>query len=84
MESGRFRSPPKKKIYRSYKNFDFECFNIALKTKLDSIKGPIHNEFDEAFCSALNIHAPLKVDMLRHNNSVFVTKHLRKAIMKQS
>ena len=39
MNSGRFRGPPRKKILRSYKNFDFECFNTALKTKRDSIKG---------------------------------------------
>ena len=59
MKSGSFRGPPRKKIYRSYKNFDFECFTIGLKTKLDSIKGPTYNEFDEAFCSVLNINAPL-------------------------
>ena len=61
----------------------FECFNIALKTKLNSIKCPTYNELDEAFCSVLNIHAPLKVKMLRHKNSAFVTKGLRKAIMKR-
>ena len=43
MKSGSFRSPPRKKVYRSYKNFDFECFNTALKTKLDSIKGPTYH-----------------------------------------
>ena len=30
MKSSSFRSPPRKKICRSYKNFDLECFNIAL------------------------------------------------------
>ena len=61
MKSGNFSSPPRKKIYRSYKNFDFECFNTALKTKLDSTKSPTYNKFDEAFCSVLNIRAPLTV-----------------------
>ena len=84
MKTGSFRVPPRKKMYRSYKNFTFECFNIALKTNLGSIKGPTYNEFDEAFCSVLNIYAPLKVKMLRHNNSAFVIKGLRKAILKQS
>ena len=65
MKSGSFRGPPRKKIYRSYKRVDFECFNTALKTKLDSIKGPTYNEFSEAFCSVLNIHVPLEVKMLR-------------------
>ena len=84
MKSGSFRGPPRKNINRSYKIFDFECFNIALKTKLDCIKGPTYNEFDEELFSVLNIHAPVKVKMLRHNNSAFVTKDLSKAIMKRS
>lgn len=80
MKSGSSRGPARKKIYKSYKNLDFECFNAALKTKLDSINGTTYNEFNEAFCIALNIHPPLKVKMLRHNNSAFVTKGSRKAI----
>ena len=63
---------------------DSECFNTALKTKLDGIDGPTYSSFYEAFCSVLNIHAPLKIKILRHNNSAFVTKGLRKAIMKRS
>ena len=74
MKSGSFRGPPRKTIYRSYKNFDFECFNTTLKTKLDNTKGPTYNEFNEAFCGVLNIHAPLKVKILRHNNSTFEQK----------
>ena len=63
---------------------DSECFNTALKTKLDGIDGPTYSPFYEAFCSVLNIHAPLKIKILRHNKSAFVTKGLRKAIMKRS
>ena len=63
---------------------DLECFNTALKTKLDGNDGPTYSSFYEAFCSVLNIHAPLKIKILRHNNSAFVTKGLRKAIMKRS
>ena len=66
MKSCSFRAPLGKKIYKSYKNFDLEYFNIPLKLKLDSTKGITHNEFDEAFCSVLNIHAPLlQVKMLQ-------------------
>ena len=64
MKSGSFMGPPRNKIYRSYKNFDLECFNTSLKTKP-------------------NLHVPLKVKMLRHTNSAFLTKGLRKAIMKR-
>ena len=83
MKSGRFSGPPRKNINRSYKIFDFECFNIALKTKLDCIKGPAYNEFGEELFSVLNIHAPVNIKILRHNNSAFVTKDLSKAIMKR-
>ena len=50
---------------------------------LDSIKSPTYNKFSfhEAFWSVLNIHTPLKVNMVRQNNSAFVIKGLRKAIM---
>ena len=54
----------RKKIYSTYKKFVLKCFNIMLKTKLDSIKGPTYIEFDEAFCSIVNIYAPLKVKIL--------------------
>ena len=36
------------------------------------------------FLKELNIHAPLKKKILRHNNNCFVTKELRKAIMLRS
>ena len=64
MKSASFRAPLRKKIYSTYKKFVLKCFNITLKTKLDSIKGPTYIEFDEAFCSIVNIHAPLKVKLL--------------------
>ena len=55
-----FGTLQERKIYKFCKKFDFECFNISLTTKLDSIKSSSCNEFDEALCSVLNIHAPLK------------------------
>ena len=64
MKSASFRGPPRKKIYSTYKKFVLKLFNIILKTKLDSIKGPTYIEFDEAFCSIVNIYAPLKVKIL--------------------
>ena len=72
MKSGSFRGPPRKKIYRFYKNFDFKCFNIFLKTRLDNIKSSTYHKFGESFCSDLNINVPLKVKMIRYNNSAFL------------
>ena len=36
------------------------------------------------FLSLLNKYGPLKKKILRHNNSPFMTKELRKEIMKRS
>ena len=84
MKSGIFRGPPRKKVYRSYKNFDLEHFNIALKSELEKLNNSAYNEFETAFCGVLNKHEPFKVKMLRHNNNSFLTKNLRKAIMYRS
>ena len=37
MKSGIFRGPPRKQVYRSYKNFDLKHFNIALKSELQKL-----------------------------------------------
>ena len=81
MKSGIFRGPHRKKVYRSYKNFDLEHFNIALKSELEKLNDSAYNEFETDFCGVLKKHAPIKVKMLRHNDNSFMTKNLRKAIM---
>ena len=43
-----------------------------------------YKSFESIFFNALNIYAPLKTKMLRFNNSAFMTKNLRKEIMKRS
>ena len=40
MKSGIFRWATSKKKYRSYKNFDLEHFNIALKSELEKSNHP--------------------------------------------
>ena len=84
IKSGVFQWPPRKKVYRSYKKFDFEHFNIALKSELEKLSDSVYNEFETAFCSVLNKHAPINVKMLRHNNNSFMTKNFIKAIMHRS
>ena len=48
----------------------------------------LENDASSAFSSAfrvfLNKHVPLKTKILRYNNKTFVTKELRKEIMKRS
>ena len=42
------------------------------------------SKLDEIFLKVLNRHAPLKKKMLRANHGPYVSKALRKAIMKRS
>ena len=65
MKSGVFRGEPRKKIYRSYKKFDLEHSNIALKSELEKLSDLAYNEFETACCGVLNKHAPIKVKMLK-------------------
>ena len=79
-----FPWPSRKKVYKSYKNFDLKHFNIPLKSELEKLNNSAYSEFETAFCSVLNKDAPIKVKMLRHNNNSFMTKNYRKAIMHRS
>ena len=80
--------PPKKIRYRNYKNFDKNAFLYDLdqnmiKGKFYSESNP-YNEFTETFRNTANKHAPLKQKFFRGNDTPFMTKNLRKAIMNRS
>ena len=76
------KSKPKEIIYRNYKNFDTDAFQCELKLKLQSINN--YESFESVFLSVLNKHAPLKKKFLRGNPAPYMTKQLRKAIMRRS
>ena len=61
---------PKQIVYRKLKNFD-----------LNNYKNEI---FEKVFLKVLNKHAPLKKKFIRANHALYMTKKLRKAIMKRS
>ena len=84
MKSGSFKGSPRKKVYRLYKYFDIDLFKIALQEKLKHLENDAYSAFNSAFTNLLNEHAPLKTKILRHNNKTFITKKLRKEIMKRS
>ena len=84
MKSGSFKGSPCKKVYRSYKYFDIDLFKIALQEKLIHLENDAYSVFSSAFRVLLNEHAPLKTKILRYNNKTFITKELRKEIMKRS
>ena len=84
MKSDSFKGSLQKKVYRSYKYFDIDLFKIALQEKLKHLENDAYSAFNSAFTNLLNEHAPLKTKILRYNNKTFISKELRKEIMKRS
>ena len=80
--------PPKKIVYRDYKNFEENTFFCELDQNM--IKGEFYaqkdpyNGFTNTFTNIANKHAPLKKKIVRGNDAPFMTKDLRKAIMNRS
>ena len=80
------KNKPKKIYYRNYKNYSNENLRNDLQTiySWGDIQMMNNDTFNSIFVDILNIHAPLKVKYIRANHNPFVTKELRKAIMKRS
>ena len=51
---------------------------------MEKVNDNSYKSFKSIILNALNIYAPLKTKILRFNNSAFMTKKLRKEIMKRS
>ena len=69
-------------FYRCYKNFSNKRFEEKLQKKLLSVSD--FKSFHFAFKVVINQFATLKQKLVRNNNQPFITKTLRKAIMKRS
>ena len=82
-KSGSFKGRPREKNYRSYRSFNIETFKETLSNKLSRLESNSYSEFEKGLLTVLNKQAPSKTKFIRHNNS-FMTKELRKAIMKRS
>ena len=78
------KGKPKTFYCPCYKNFNLEQFQMKLKKKLDEISNNSFDIFLEEFKTCLDKFAPLKEKKNRFNNSTFMTKSLRKAIMLRS
>ena len=76
------KGKPKKIFYRCYRNFDNKKFEEELQKQLLSVSD--FESFHFAFKVTLNKLAPLKQKLIRNNNQPFMTKTLRKAIMRRS
>ena len=71
-------------LYRGYKNLKSECSSEDLQNILSTTQINSCKQSKYLFVSVLNIHAPLKKELLRTNHSQYVTKALIKAIMRRS
>ena len=79
------KAEPKVIQYRDYKNFNLQNFRQELRHTI-SLGGLIntYEMFEDIFMRILNNHAPQKSKVLRANDKPFMTKALRKAIMRRS
>ena len=79
------KSKPKEIFYRTYKNFDNEKFKSDLRSNLeDNSNSSDYSDFENIFLRTLELHAPFKKKVLRANHAEYMTKQLRKAIMRRS
>ena len=76
------KGKPKKIFQRCYRNFDNKKFGEELQKILPSVSD--FESFQFAYKVILNQFAPLKQKVIRYNNQAFMTKTLRKPIMKRS
>ena len=77
------KNKPKEIIYRDYKNFDSFLFNDEVKNVLELDKINSYAMF-ELFLKVLDKYAPVKKKVVRANHAKYISKPLRKAIMKRS
>ena len=68
---------------RDYKNLNSNSLREDLNLSLDHVNKGL-DYFEDTFMKALNRHAPLKKKFVRANEVRYMTKALRKAIMKRS
>ena len=89
-KSGSYKCTLRIKIYRSYQSYKsiliiLNHFESILNQKRINLSSTTHNDCErKTFLSLFNKHAFLKKKILRHNNVFFMTKELRKEIMKRS
>jgi hypothetical protein len=77
------KGTPNEIVYRDYKNFDNVSFNANLKMAVSN-GSEDYGEFEDILLRTLNAHAPLKKKVIRANHAIYMTKSLRKAIMRRS
>ena len=75
---------PVKFYTETIKKCNSESFNEDLQNILSTTQLNTHKQSEDTFLSVLNKYVSLKKKLLRVNHSQYVTKALRKAIMRGS
>ena len=78
------KAQPRIIYYRDYKNFDLYNFRTDLREQLSKSAEKDYFHFELTFLRVLEAHAPMKKKVLRANDKPYMTKALRKAIMRRS
>ena len=78
------KGKPKEIFYRNYKNVDNSNFKAELRSEIELNQISDYNNFENVFLRVLEKHAPLKKKLVRANEAPYVTKTLRKAIIRRS
>ena len=78
------KSQPKVITYRDFSNYVKSDFETKLDEELKANEVQDLDSFNEIFHGVLNTQAPFKKKVVRANQKPYVTKRLRKAIMKRS
>ena len=78
------KNKPRKIVYRNYKYFTSQNFNNELEFVFSKENIDSCSKFNQTFLNILNKHAPLKKKQLRANHASYVSKSMRKAIMRRS
>ena len=78
------KNKPKVICYKDYKNLNREEFTNELVKSLDLKDITSYSEFKNSFMDTFNRYVPIKKKTVRANHAPYVTKHMRKAIMKRT
>ena len=70
--------------YRDQKNFVLENFKVELDRKLKTNEINTYSQFHGIYLDVLEQHAPMKKKVYRANHKPYMTKDVRKAIMRKS
>ena len=69
---------------RNFRDFKEDSFNRHLQNRLSAESVEEYAPFEKVFLDVLNKHTSLKKKVVRANRAPYITKTLRKAIMKRS